>query len=546
MATVREVTYDLLRSFGMTTIFGNPGSTEETFLHAFPDDFTYVLGLQEAAVVGMADGYAQATGHAAFVNLHTAPGVGHAMGALVTAWHAKSPLVITAGQQVRAMMTLEPWLINRDAVDLPKPYVKWSYEPPRAADVPAAIERAYHIAMQPPTGPVFVSIPMDDWDAPATPHHPRTVSYRVAPDPAALAQVVARLRSAARPLLVAGPGIDRGGAWETAIALAERIQAPVWMAPAAERGGFPQDHPQFQGMLPLAMAPMAERLAGHDVVVVCGAPVFRYYPYLPGPIVPEGTTLFHLTDDPDEAARAPAGTAIVGDIGLALERLLADLPAAEREMPARRPPPAPPPSPVPEEPMAPAVAMQALAKALPNNAVIVEEAASNRAVFFDQIRINQPGGYFATASGGLGFAVPAAVGVQMARPDRQVVCVVGDGAAIFALPALWTAAQHRLPIVYIVLRNGHYGILKSFAVFHGLNEGIPGLELPGLDLVALAHGFGCAARRIDQASEIDGALHAAFTEARRDGTPVLLEVVVDANVPSLVPGHQAELTAGPA
>ena len=543
MTTVREVTLDLLRSFGMTTIFGNPGSTEETFLHAFPGDFRYVLALQEAAVVGIADGYAQATGEAAFVNLHTAPGVGHAMGALVTAWHARTPLVVTAGQQVRAMMTLEPWLINRDAVELPKPYVKWSYEPPRAADVPAAIERAYHTAMQPPTGPVFVSIPMDDWSAPATPHQVRTVSYRVAPDPAALDQVVARLRSARRPLLVAGAGIDRRGAWETAIALAERLQAPVWMAPAAERGGFPQDHPLFQGMLPLAMAPLAERLAGHDVVLVCGAPVFRYYPYLPGPIVPEGTTLFQFTDDPDEAARAPAGTAIVGDIALALERLLAEVPATEREVPARRPPAAPP-SPRPGEPMPPVVAMQALAKALPVNAVIVEEAASNRAAFYDQVRINQPGGYFATASGGLGFAVPAAVGVQLARPDRQVACVVGDGAAIFALPALWTAAQHHLPIVYLVLRNGHYGILKSFAAFHGLSEQIPGLDLPGLDLVSLAHGFGCVGRRVDQASEIEGALRTAFSEARRDGTPILIEVVVDATMPSLVPGHQAELATG--
>ncbi|HEU0114861.1 MAG TPA: thiamine pyrophosphate-binding protein, partial [Thermomicrobiales bacterium] len=166
MMTVREATWDLLRWLGMTTIFGNPGSTEEPFLQDFPGDFRYILGLQEAAVIGMADGFAQALGNAAFVNVHTAPGVGNAMGNIVTAWHNQAPLVVTAGQQTRAMLAMEPWLVNRDAVDLPKPYVKWSNEPARPQDVPTAIERAYHVAMQPPRGPVFVSIPMDDWDAP--------------------------------------------------------------------------------------------------------------------------------------------------------------------------------------------------------------------------------------------------------------------------------------------------------------------------------------------------------------------------------------------
>ncbi|HEU5432314.1 MAG TPA: benzoylformate decarboxylase, partial [Thermomicrobiales bacterium] len=331
MTTVREATWDLLRSLGMTTIFGNPGSTEEPFLQDFPDDLRYILGLQEAAVIGMADGFAQASDNAAFVNLHTAPGVGHAMGNIVTAWHNQTPLVVTAGQQTRAMLAMEPWLVNREAVDLPKPYVKWSNEPPRPQDVPAAIERAYHIAMQPPRGPVFVSIPMDDWDAPATPRPCRAVSRRAAPDPAALDRIADRLRASRAPAIVAGPGIDRAGGWEAAVALAERLEAPVWSAPAPERAGFPQMHRLFQGFLPLAIGPIADALAPHDLVLVFGAPIFRYYPYIPGPILAAGTRLVLITDHPDEAARAPVGDAAIGDVALAIAGLLARL----EELPPR-------------------------------------------------------------------------------------------------------------------------------------------------------------------------------------------------------------------
>ena len=532
MTTVREATIDLLRALGMTTVFGNPGSTEEPFLKEFPEDFTYVLGLQEAAVVGMADGYAQATGRAAFVNLHTAPGVGHAMGALVTAWYNRAPLVVTAGQQVRPMLTLEPWLVNRDAVDLPKPYVKWSYEPPRAEDVPAAIERAYHTAMQAPPGPVFVSIPMDDWDVATEPHVPREVSYRTAPDPTALERVAALLRASSRPALVVGAGVDRCGGWDAAVALAERTRAAVWSAPAPERAGFPQDHPLFQGILPAAMAPLAERLAGNDLVVVAGAPVFRYYPYVPGPPLPAGARLLHLTDDPNEAARAPVGTAVVGDVALAIEGLLALVPQTDRRAPPCRPAPMAPPA---GEPMTPAFVMHALAQACPDGVIFVEEAASNRAPFYEHVRITGCGSYYATGSGGLGFAVPGAVGVQLARPDRPVVCLVGDGAAMFAIQALWTAAQHHAPVVFVVLNNGHYAILKAFAAFHGAGDRIPGLDLPGLDIVSIARGFGCVARRIDRAVELLDELRLAFAGARRDGVPVLLDVAVDPAVPPLMP-----------
>src|SRR5947209_3900650 len=257
MPTVRESAFELFRAHGMTTIFGNPGSTELPMLADFPDDFSYVLGLQELVVVGMADGYAQASGKPTHVNLHTAPGVGNAVGGLFNAQANKAPLVVTAGQQVRPQVTIEANLTNRDATVGPQPYVKWAHEPPRAADVPAILARAIASASLPPRGPVFVSIPMDDWREEADEDRTANASRRIvvgraAPDPAALAQLASELESARSPVLVAGPDIDWSGGWDAAIALAEKQRLPVWASPATggSRLGFPEAHPQFVGILP--------------------------------------------------------------------------------------------------------------------------------------------------------------------------------------------------------------------------------------------------------------------------------------------------------
>ena len=346
MPTVREAAFELFRATGMTTMFGNPGSTELPMLAEFPDDFDYVLGLQEAVVVGMADGYAQASGRPALVNLHTAPGVANAMGAIFNAQANHSPLVITAGQQVRAQMTLQANLTNRDAAQLPKPLVKWSYEPPRAEDVPLALSRAVHLAALPPRGPVFVSIPMDDWgadvDAAYVGHAiERSVDGRAAADPDLVRALADRLARAKSPVLVAGPDIDASGAWEAAVALAERQRLPVFASPAPGGGriGFPEGHPNFQGVLPPAIGPLAEALQGRDLVLVVGSSVFPYYPYIAGPLLPEGTALVAITSDPDEAARAPMGDAIVADVKLTLEALLDAVPESDRPPPSSSPNP---------------------------------------------------------------------------------------------------------------------------------------------------------------------------------------------------------------
>src|SRR6476620_10431563 len=244
--TVYDVTYDLLRSLGLNTVFGNPGSTEETFLKNFPDDFSYVLGLQEASVMAMADGFAQSTGKPALVNVHTGAGTGNAMGNLIAAYRGNTPLIVTAGQQTREMLLCEPYLSNPEETVLPQPWVKWAYQPARAQDVPAAFMRAYAVALQPPAGPVFLSIPLDDWAKPALgPAKIRQVSHRVAPDAERLASFAERINNSRNPALVLGPEVDRAGGWDSAVALAEKLRLAVYNPPLADRVSFPEDHPLY-------------------------------------------------------------------------------------------------------------------------------------------------------------------------------------------------------------------------------------------------------------------------------------------------------------
>jgi benzoylformate decarboxylase len=529
MTTIREETFRLLRSLGLTTVFGNPGSTELPFLQHFPDDFTYVLALQEASVVAMADGFAQASGHPALVNLHTAPGVGNAMGSIITAYQNKTPLVITAGQQVRAMMALEPLLFARDAVELPKPYVKWSYEPVRAQDVPLAMARAYFIANQHPRGPVFLSLPMDDWEQEATePFQPREVSHRTAPDPVALQGVAKQLTSKKKIALVVGAEADRADAWESLVALAERLLADVWAAPLASRKGFPEQHPLFRGNLPPAIKPLANKLAAYETVLVVGAPIFLYYPYAPGSILKAGISLLHITNDPDEAARAPMGISVVADIALATELLLALLPASSQDqLPEPLPRPTMPPA---QTPITPAYLMHTLASILPADAIIVDESPSTRGAVQRHIPSTTSGSWYTAGSGGLGFALPAAIGIQLAQPERRVICVLGDGSSMYSVQALWTAAQYHTPVVFVVLRNSEYAILKAFANFEQVNNKLPGLDLPDLDIVQIARGFGCEAWSVKQPEELKASLQHALHLAQ----PVVVEVIVDPKRSSLL------------
>jgi benzoylformate decarboxylase len=522
VTTVRDATFEMLRARGMTTVFGNPGSTELPMLKDFPDDFRYILGLQEAVAVGMADGFAQASGRVGHVNLHTAPGVGNAMGAIFNAQANKSPLLVTAGNQTRSLMTLQANLTNRDAVRMPHPLVKWSYEPPRAADVPHALARAIHMASLAPRGPAFVSVPMDDWDgevdADAVAHQTtRSVESRAAADVSGLAE---RLRNASNPVLVVGPDVDASGAWDACVALAEKLRLPVWATPAPGGGriGFPEDHPAFQGILAPAIGPVSEMLQGYDLVLVVGSSVFPYYPNIPGPLLPDGTALIAITNDPDEAARAPMGDAIVADVASTLAALVQAVDTSDGEAPPQRPDP--------EEveltdPISPSTAMRALASVFPEDGIVVLEAPSATPALRNQLRLSKPGSYFFGAGGGLGFGLAAAIGVQLAQPERPVVCVLGEGSAQYAITGFWTAAAYRVPVTFLVLRNEEYAILKWFGMLENVS-GAPGLDLPALDVSAVASAYGVPSKRVSDREELTEALRTAIGS---DG-PELVEVQV--------------------
>jgi benzoylformate decarboxylase len=510
MTTVREASFELFRNHGMTTIFGNPGSTELPMLGPLPDDFRYVLGLQEAVAVGMADGFAQASGNVAHVNLHTAPGVGNGVGAIFNARANRAPLLVTAGQQARSLITMQANLTNRDAVEVPKPYVKYSYEPPRAVDVPFALAQAIHNATLPPAGPAFVSIPMDDWLREIEPldyetQIARDVGGRAQPGAERISALARRLRDAERPVFVAGPDVDASGGWDAAVELAESQRLPVWAAPPTNgsRIGFPEDHPFFQGLLPPAVAPLAQALAGHDLVLVAGSSVFPYYPNIPGDFLPEGAELIAITCDPDEAARAPIGDAIVADVALTLRALVDELsePTAREAPPAR----------AELEPLAPGEQLSGgevhavLAELFPQDGIVVLESPSSTAALRNQLRLSRPGSYYFSASGGLGFGLSAAIGVQLAQPERQVVCVLGEGSAQYAITAFWTAAAYAVPVKFLVLRNNEYSILKWFATLESVT-GAPALDLPALDVAATAQSYGVASTSVTGRDELRDAL----------------------------------------
>ena len=516
--SVREAVFSLFRSFGLTTIFGNPGSTELPMFRDFPDDFRYVLALQESIAVGMADGYAQATRHAALVNLHSAVGVGHALGNIFTAYRNQTPLVITAGQQARSILPFEPFLYSHQAAELPRPYVKWSCEPARAEDVPAALARAYYVAMQAPRGPTFVSIPVDDWSRHCAPLAPREVSRDTNADPALLIAVAVNLAAARKPVFVVGAGVARDDAWNEVIELAERHHAAVWVSPMSGRNSFPENHRLFAGFLAADRARIVESLAGTDFILVLGAPVFTYHVEGFGPHIPAGADLVQLVDDPSQAAWTPVGRAIVTHLKSGVRALLNGPIPVSRVAPSPRPRPAH----VPGRPLTDAYLLQEIAALRPADSVIVEEAPSSRGPMHDHLPILCKDGFYTCSSGGLGHGLPAAVGVALARPKAKVIAILGDGSSMYSIQSLWSAAQLGLKIVFVIVNNRRYEALHEFARHFDLPR-LQGTRLPQIDFCGLARAQGIAATRVTLAQELGAVLADAFEFTRS----MLIEVLLD-------------------
>ncbi len=547
--TGRDALLEVLRTEGVRHIFGNPGSTELPLMDALAtaDDLHYVLALQEATAVGMADGYAQATGRPAFLNLHTSAGLGNAIGNLTNAQANLTPLVVTAGQQDERHLVADP-LLAGDLVGLAAPVSKWTHEVRNLDELGTILRRAFHDATAPPPGPVFVSMRMstldEDGDAPVpAPSHIERRSVG-----ASLDDLAALLTAPAvgRLAIVVGDEVSASGAVPAVAALAEALGAPVHASPLHSTGVFPAAHPLWSGMLPPAAAGIRAALSRYERVFLVGGRAFMVYPYTDGSPLPEGTDLVQLSPDPASLGRTyPVLLGVAGDPRLTLEALVplvrarADAGAAadavttavvqrdeqiaqheaialERYGAA---------------PMDPMAVSHALVRSMPADTIVVDEAITTGGYVRGFHHWTEPGRYYFCKGGGLGWGMPAALGVSLAHGgEAPVLCVVGDGSAMYSPQALWTAAHERLPVVFAVVNNRQYLILKTNlrnmkgdTVSAGRFVAMDIVD-PPVDFVGLATSLGVPASRVDHAGDIGDAIRIA----RDSGGPYLLELPIAA------------------
>jgi benzoylformate decarboxylase len=525
--TVRDATLDVMRRYGMTTIFGNPGSTEVSFLTDLPADIEFVLALHEGSAVGIASGYAIARGEPSFVNLHTAPGLGNAINAIANARDCRAPLVLVVGQQDRRQLAFEPFLTGRALDRLAGEYPVWASTPIRAQDVPGTIARAYHEAKA-ASGPALVVVPMSDWEEPAdelAADAPERVLRAGSVSPAELQELVELVEAAENPAIVTGAGSDSPEGWSALVALARRLNCPVWQEPFGGRAGFPQDDRLFAGHLHWRRQLMREALAPHDLVLVVGTNAFRLYLFEhPEPPVAPGTRVAVISADAAEAHRSPCELAVVAPVAATCAALAARV--LERDGPAPEPmrrPLAPEP-PAPGEPLRAGHVLHALAERLPVDAVLLEESPSSRPELHQRIPARAPLGFVSGANGGLGFGIPGAIGLRMGLPGRTVVGVIGDGSALFAIQALWSAARYEVGVVLIVMANGGYGVMDAQARARGGAGAWP--AFPGIDIAGIAQCLGCPATRVQTHDQLLRALDEALGEPASRKQPVLIEVAL--------------------
>ncbi|GAA3057855.1 MULTISPECIES: benzoylformate decarboxylase [Actinomycetes] len=528
--TVLESTLEVFRRHGVTKIFGNPGSNEIPFLAGLTEDFDFILGLHEQVVVGMAEGYSRATGKPALVNLHAASGSGNAMGALTNARYGHVPLVILAGQQVRRTVGQEVMLGSADASILPAPLVKYSHEPLAAEDVPRTLSQAFFEAETQPRGPVYVSVPLDDWALPALDDDKllagRSVRAGATPDPESLAEVTSALNSSRAPAIVLGPQVDAAAVddpeiFGAAVRLAEKTDASVFVAPSPSRAPFPTRHPNYKGVLVPSIRSVRDRLAKHDLVLVVGAGLFRYHRWEPSNYLTAGTTVFHLTQDPREASRAPFGTSLLTEVGAALTTLAETAEDQGKRRPREREKPQRTPEGETDETMTGTQLLEVLNTHLNETVAYVNETTTLDLDYLERIVIDRPGMYHFPASGGLGFGIPAAVGMSLGAPDKTIVATVGDGSLHYGVSALYTAAQRRTRTVFVIVNNSGYGALKGFSRRMGAVN-MPGLDVKGIDVVAIAEGYGVPAQRVSTLDDFDH----AYREALESEGPVLIDAHV--------------------
>ncbi len=543
---------ELLKQEGVEIIFGNPGTTELPLMDALAVDneLRYVLGLQEASVIGMADGYAQASGKLAVVNLHVTPGLGNAMGMLYDAQKAGSPILVTAGQHDQRFNQTEP-ILWADLPPIARPLTKWSTEVHRLADLPRLLHRAAKTALAPPTGPVFLSLPGDilTFEGEVDLLAPTRVAPFMRGDPAAVAEAAAILAQAKRPLIIAGDAVARGRAHAELAELAELLGAPVYAELVPSTASFPASHPLFRGGMTRMQGPIRKVLEQFDVLFSVGGDLFTLS--LPSDIepMPENLTLIHLDNDPWELGKNyPPQVAILGDPkttlpdltkavreqmtsgarGAARERLDAAKQATLAEREALKAKARAMAGATPVQPLA---LLSAIGDMLPKDAVVIDETVSSGAGIRSLIKSDDPQSFFGLRGGGIGWGLPAALGVKLALPDRPVVALVGDGSAMYTCQALWTAAHDRIPVVFVIFNNTSYRILKQrlFAQrgFAAQVDRFVGMELenPAIDYVGLARSLGIAAERAKTVHDTTDLI----AKGLASNAPLLIDVPMERN-----------------
>lgn len=546
--TGRDALLEVLRTEDVRHVFGNPGSTELPLIDALAGagDLEYVLALQEATVIGMADGYAQATGRPAFVNLHTSAGVGNAIGGMTNAMANGAPLVVTAGQQDYRHIVSDP-LLSGDLVGLARATTKWAHEVRSVDELGTVLRRAFSDALAPPRGPVFVSLPMHfldaSGDAPVPARTPRAAGA-VAGGLEELADLVTGC-DPERLLLVVGDEVAQAGGVGAAVALAETLGCAVHANPLIGSVVFPTNHPLYRGALAPFGAVLHNTLAPYERVLAIGDQLFKTYPYTPGPVVPDGVELLHLSADPHALGRTYAARfASAGDLRASVSALVdlvasrVDAAGAKRRLEAGAAAAADAQRKLDEAarlaydqvPMLPNAMAHALFDGLPSDVTVVDEAITTGGAVRSFHKATEPGRWFFCRGGGLGWGMPAAAGVSLARDRSPVVCVVGDGSAMYSPQALWTAAHLELPVLFAVVNNRQYLILKNFlrrmdgdAVSTGRMVGMD-IEQPPVDYVALARSMGVEATLVEKAADVADAARAAY----ESGRPHLLELPIAA------------------
>jgi len=541
---------ELLKLEGVQVLFGNPGTTELPLMDALATEtgLRYVLALQESVAMAMADGYARASGKLGVVNVHVAPGLGNAMGMLFDAQRAGSPVLVTAGQQAQGFGVTEPNLYA-ELPPIAQPFVKWAAEARSVRELPLLVHRAAKIALSPPTGPVFLSLPNDVMagEADIDLGSPTRVGARVRADADAIAEAVAALAAARHPVIIAGDAISQSDAHAELAALAELIGAPVYLEGEASTNGFPTQHGLFRSHLARSGSVIRRVLDTHDVLFSAGADLFTLSLPPEVPPVPPGLRIVHLDSDPWQLGKNfPARPALLGDAKATLPEITASLRAAMSEAQHR----------AAQErgevargehaqaraallararagaglsPMPVVTVMQAVGELVPREAIIVDETISSSEGLREFLCCDDAAGFHGMRGGGIGWGLPGAVGVQLARPDRPVVALVGDGSAMYTIQALWTAAHERVPVVFVILNNRSYRILKQrLSGMRGLAEqtgNYVGMDLtdPPIDYVGLARSMGLSATHAGTLPEFTAALRDALAQRR----PMLIELEIE-------------------